>query len=175
MIRTLAVLAYLFGGVEGHQPPMELSSVVLLPSGNIPVVYTCHGRNVSIPLKWSHVPAGTRSLALVMYDKNAAPKRRYLWTVYNIPPERHWIKPAAKLLRGEQYAENSWGHLSYDGPCPSQGEYHYVIELYALKARFHFYKKIRTPELLKAMKHRIIATAKLNVHYSAKAANRHLR
>lgn len=166
VIKTLTLLAYLFGGAESHQTPMELTSKVIQANGDIPITYTCHGRNVSIPLEWRHVPNGTRSLALVMIDKSAPKKRRYLWAVYNIPPKRHWIKPAAKLFRGEQFAENSWGHLSYDGPCPSQGEtHHYVIKLYALRARFYFHKKITTKELLDAMKHRVISSAKLEVHY----------
>ena len=67
---------------------------------------------------------------------------------------------------GEQYAENSWGHLRYDGPCPPKGEaHHYVIKLYALKAHFYFHKEITTAELFDAMNHRIIATATLETRF----------
>ncbi|MCB1827088.1 MAG: YbhB/YbcL family Raf kinase inhibitor-like protein [Coxiellaceae bacterium] len=176
MIKTLTVLTYLFGGAETHQPPMELLSKALASNGKIPIKYTCHGRNVSIPLAWRHIPAGTRSLALVMYQKDGVTKHRYLWAVYNIPPERQWITPAAKLLRGEHYAENSDGHLDYDGPCPSEGkQQHYVIELYALKARFYFHKNVATPTLLKAMEHRVIAKAKLDLYYNGSTSKHHLR
>ena len=100
MIKTLTILAYLLGGAESHQMPMELSSAVVKPNGDIPATYTCNGGNISIPLRWRHIPSGARSLALVMYDKSASKEKRYLWSIYNIPPERHWINAAAKLFRG---------------------------------------------------------------------------
>ena len=166
MVKTLAILAYLLGGAESHQMPMELSSSVIKPNGNIPITYTCDGKNVSIPLKWRHVPSGTRSLALVMYDQSAPKEKRYLWAIYNISPERHWLKAAEKLLRGAHYAENSWGHLRYDGPCPMRGEeHHYVIKLYALKAHFYFQKEITTAELFQVMAHRVIATAQIEARF----------
>jgi Raf kinase inhibitor-like YbhB/YbcL family protein len=164
LIKTLAMLAYLFTGTHHHQLPMTLTSPI---SPKIPVEHTCHGHNILFPMRWHHVPAGTRSLALVMMDEDEPENRRYLWAVYNILPERHWIGPAEQLLRGERYAQNSWGHLAYDGPCPLQGKHHYVARLYALKVRFYFEKKMAVSRLLKAMKHRIIATATLKMHYKA--------
>lgn len=165
MIKTLALMAYLIGGAELHQLPMELSSSVVQSKGEFPIAFTCAGRNVSIPLRWRHIPTGARSLALVMID-TSTPKKRYLWAVYNIPPERHWMNTAAKLLRGEHYAENSAGHLRYEGPCPPRGEeHHYVIRLYALKTRFYFHQKVTAEVLLKAMEHRIIATAEIEARF----------
>lgn len=173
MIKTLTILTYLFAGAEPHQLPMELRSTVLgTRGGEIPVSYTCRGRDVSIPLEWRHVPAGTRSLALVMLDKT--PPKKYLWAIYNIPPQQRWVESAAKLFRGEQYAKNSWGHLRYDGPCPSQNEHRYVITLYALKAHFYFDKKITTAELLEAMQHRIITTAKIETRFGVSKKTPHL-
>jgi len=172
MIKTLTVLAYLLTGAESHQEAMKLSSFGIYPDGEVSVEYTCQGRNVSIPVEWSHVPAGTRSLVLLMSD-NSPPRRVYLWAVYNVPPERQWLEPAAKLLRGEHYAKNTLGHLNYDGPCPSEGEHHYTIKLYALRTRFYFNKKVTAEELIQAMQHRVIATATLEAHFERIQEKKH--
>jgi len=176
MVKTLAILTYLFGGMHTHHSHMSLNSSVLQPNQEIPKVYTCYGHNISPPLHWHHLPADTRSLVIIMFDKDAPEKHRYLWARYNILLQDNWIASNAPLLRGEQDAENSWGHLGYDGPCPSYGKHHYVIKLYALKVRFYFHKKVTVPELLIEMKHRVIATATLKVQYSVHVptkTNRH--
>jgi len=166
VVKTLTLLAYLLGNVQSHEAPMEVVASALHKDRPIPVQYTCRGRNISIPLRWRHVPSGTRSLAIIMTDESAGKTLRYLWGMYNIPPRQKGLKPNASLVRGEQFAINSWGHERYDGPCPSKGEHHYVLRLYALKTRFHFAKTIRAAELKHAMHNHIIATAKLRGWYS---------
>ena len=37
----------------------------------IPERHTCEGADVSPPLRWSHVPEGARSLALIVDDPDA--------------------------------------------------------------------------------------------------------
>jgi hypothetical protein len=37
----------------------------------IPTRYTCEGEDISPPLRWTNVPEGTRSLALVVDDPDA--------------------------------------------------------------------------------------------------------
>jgi Raf kinase inhibitor-like YbhB/YbcL family protein len=41
------------------------------PTGPIPRRHSCEGEDVSPPLRWSNVPEGTRSLALVVADPDA--------------------------------------------------------------------------------------------------------
>ena len=50
---------------------MTLSSSAFADQGEIPVRYTCDGDDVSPPLSWSALPAGTRSLALIVDDPDA--------------------------------------------------------------------------------------------------------
>ena len=57
----------------------------------IPRRYTCDGDDISPPLKWSGVPTGTTSLALIAEDPDApdpaAPRRIWVhWMLYNLPP-----------------------------------------------------------------------------------------
>ena len=112
-----------------------------------------------------------------MYDQSAPKSQRYLWALYNIPRGQHWIPSNPALMRGEHYAKNSWGQLSYHGPCPpaSKGKHKYVIKLYAMKVRFYFHEEITTPALLKAMKHRVVATATLKAEYRARKTSQHSR
>lgn len=174
MFKTLAMMTYLLGGAETQQLPMELMPAVTMAGSELPSDYTCQGKNLSIPVKWRHVPNGTRSLAIVMYDKTLTP-RKYLWAVYDIYPEHHFLSSQSiNAFRGEKVAKNSYGHLQYDGPCPPPGEaHHYVIKLYALKARFFFREPISTPELMTAMNHRVISTAKIELHVTNKKSQAH--
>jgi hypothetical protein len=48
--------------------------------------FGCTGSNVSPAIQWSNVPAGTKSLALQVQDKDAPTESGFWhWTVYNIP------------------------------------------------------------------------------------------
>jgi hypothetical protein len=49
----------------------ELTSSAFAPGAPIPVMYTCDGDNVSPPLAWESVPAGTVELALTDVDPDA--------------------------------------------------------------------------------------------------------
>ena len=46
--------------------PLLLTSPAFTHGSPIPPRYTCDGEDVSPPLEWSGVPAGTRSLALLV-------------------------------------------------------------------------------------------------------------
>ena len=45
---------------------MKLTSTAFTDHGDIPSRHTCEGEDVAPPLAWTDVPAGTRSLALVV-------------------------------------------------------------------------------------------------------------
>ncbi|MGN5478344.1 YbhB/YbcL family Raf kinase inhibitor-like protein [Cupriavidus basilensis] len=67
------------------------------------------GEDVSPPLAWSGVPAGTVTLALIVDDPDApdpaAPRRTWVhWVMYNLPPQAGQLTGAcpAKPARGYQ-------------------------------------------------------------------------
>jgi Raf kinase inhibitor-like YbhB/YbcL family protein len=96
----------------------------------------CGGQNRSPQLSWSHVPAGTRSFALIVRDEDAnAPGGFYHWAAYNIPPSRLVVPQGAGF--GAPYdALNDRGTIGYFGPCPPAGRPHrYRFTLYALDVR----------------------------------------
>jgi len=109
--------------------------------------FGCTGSNVSPTLRWSNVPAGTKSFALQVLDLDAPTGSGFWhWAVYNIPAT------ATELPQG---AGNSSKALpvpafggatdfldtgatgvngNYGGPCPPTGDkpHRYVFTLYAL-------------------------------------------
>src|SRR5262245_18705103 len=88
---TLAVGALLLVNT-GPAMALTLTSSAFEPGGAIPSKYTCEGDDVSLPLAFADVPAGTKSLALIVDDPDVpdpkAPKRVWVhWLVHNLPPD----------------------------------------------------------------------------------------
>lgn len=147
---------------------MELSSPAFAPKGEIPSQYTCEGGDLSPPLRWSGVPAGAKSLALVVDDPDApdprAPRRVWVhWVLYGIPPSATGIEAGAskgKLPSGTRVGKNDWGRPDYGGPCPPIGRHRYFHTLYALDAVLSLGQATKA-ELEEAMAGHILGQAEL--------------
>jgi Raf kinase inhibitor-like YbhB/YbcL family protein len=118
----------------------ELTSASFVHETKIPAKYTCEGADKSPPLAWSGVPAGTRSLVLIMDDPDApdpkAPRMTWVhWVLYNLPPDSTGLPEGvadSALPRGTCLGKNNWGGTGYGGPCPPVGRHRYFHKLYAL-------------------------------------------
>ena len=102
--------------------------------------FGCRGDNVSPQVSWSHVPPGTRSIVVTMYDPDA-PTGGLGWThweVVNIPPSETSIRKGAsgdigRMPTGALETLTDFGESKYGGPCPPKGESHrYVVTVSAL-------------------------------------------
>jgi Raf kinase inhibitor-like YbhB/YbcL family protein len=110
--------------------------------GEIPARHTCEGEDRSPPLAWSGVPAGTRSLALVVDDPDApdpaAPRTIWVhWVLYDLPPSAAGLDEGvarAALPAGAREGLNDWKRTGWGGPCPPVGRHRYFFRLYALDA-----------------------------------------
>ena len=76
----------------GPAMALTLTSSAFEPGGTIASKYTCEGADLSPPLAFAGVPAGTKSLALIVDDPDVpdpkAPKRVWVHRlVYNLPPD----------------------------------------------------------------------------------------
>ncbi|MHA6313996.1 YbhB/YbcL family Raf kinase inhibitor-like protein [Pantoea sp. S-LA4] len=96
---------------------------------------SCTGENISPELNWSAVPAGTRSLALLMTDPVGAKGLGVTHMVaYNIAPDRNAFAQG-ELTQGKGYTggKNTPGTQHYYGPCPPAGSglHHYNFVLIA--------------------------------------------
>jgi Raf kinase inhibitor-like YbhB/YbcL family protein len=122
-----------------YTPPgaFSIRAASLVPGSALPDVYTCKGASESPEVSWDGVPAGTKSLALILDDPDAPGGRFTHWLVFNIPPDSRGLpraQPNAKVLaNGAQQGEHSGGSRGYYPPCPPIGSSHrYVFRLYAV-------------------------------------------
>lgn len=104
----------------------------------IPAEHTCQGADTSPPLEWSGLPAGTRSLALIIDDPDApdpaAPRRVWVhWVLYNLPATSTGLAAGVSSLPGgTRVGLNDSQDAAYGGPCPPIGRHRYFHKLYAL-------------------------------------------
>jgi Raf kinase inhibitor-like YbhB/YbcL family protein len=109
---------------------LTLSSPAFHSGARIPVRYTCEGKSVSPPLRWTAPPHGTRAFALLVVDPDAPGGVFTHWTLWNLPPTRRAV-PAH--FRWKLQGRNDGGSIGYTGPCPPPGPRHrYTFTLYAL-------------------------------------------
>jgi Raf kinase inhibitor-like YbhB/YbcL family protein len=153
----------------GPAMALTLTSSAFEPGGTIPSKYTCEGDDVSLPLAFAGVPAGTKSLALIVDDPDVpdpnAPKRVWVhWLVYNLAPDSQGLPENASgagLPEGAVTGVNDWKRTSYGGPCPPIGRHRYFHKLYALDAVLPDLKQPTKADLLKAMEGHILEEAEL--------------
>jgi len=103
----------------------------------LPEVYSCKGAGESPAVSWDGIPAGTKSLVLILEDPDAPSGTFTHWLVYNIPIDVRSIpsgQTAQKVLsNGAQQGDTSAGSRGYYPPCPPVGTTHrYIFRLYAV-------------------------------------------
>jgi Raf kinase inhibitor-like YbhB/YbcL family protein len=122
-------------GANGAPKRIQLLSPAFASSSRIPARYTCAGKDISPPLRWTQPPSKTKALVLLMIDLNAPGGPFTHWALADIPPATRGI-PAGGIPPGAVAGRNGFGKIGYGGPCPPAGKpHHYVIELLALPRR----------------------------------------
>ena len=148
---------------------MNLTSPAFQYNAAIPARFTCDGADVSPALNWTGLPAGTKSLALIVDDPDApdprAPRMTWVhWVLYNLSPDAPGLPEAvASTALPAQTGQglNDWGRTGYGGPCPPIGRHRYFHKLYALDTRLPDLGNPTKPALEKAMAGHILAKAEL--------------
>ena len=133
------------GGGRGPQtPPLIMTTSAWEDGGVIPDKYTqaAGAMAVSPELKWTQVPPGTQSFALLMHDPepvlNKGSKMDIThWLIWNIPATSTGLQEA--VAQGELPDGSRQVSLrgnAYMGPGAPAGPYHhYTFELYALDTK----------------------------------------
>ena len=148
---------------------LTVTSASFNHDGMIPARHTCDGQDGSPPLSWTGVPAGTKSLVLIVDDPDApdpaAPKMTWVhWVLYNIPPAASGLPEgivANNLPAGTLPGVNNWNRTGYGGPCPPIGRHRYFHRLYALSVLLPDLKNPTKAALEKAMQGHVLAHAEL--------------
>jgi hypothetical protein len=155
---------------------MRLTSTAFGHNAEIPRLYTCDGKDVSPPLARSGVPAGAKSLVMIVDDSDApdpaAPKMTWVhWVLYDIPPSAtslpQGIAPR-ELPAGTREGLNDWKRTGYGGPCPPVGRHRYFHKLYALDVVLADLGKPTKAALEKAMRGHVLAQTELVGTYQRK-------
>jgi len=152
---------------------MKLTSPSFEVGGEIPRRHTCQGEDVSPELAWADVPAGAKTLALVVDDPDApdpaAPKTTWVhWVVFDIPATATGLPEGAGagLPAGGRAAKNDWGRAAWGGPCPPVGRHRYFFKLYALDVSVPAERVDTKAALEKAMQGHVLASAELMGTYA---------
>jgi Raf kinase inhibitor-like YbhB/YbcL family protein len=144
---------------------MTLLSSAFEYNKKIPSRYTCDGENVSPPLMIGGIPAGAKSLALIVDDPDAPAGTWVHWLVWNIDPQTTEIAEGS-VPQGAMEGKTSFGRGGYGGPCPPQGEHRYFFKLYALDTTLALSPKADKAVLEAAMDGHILKKAELVGLYS---------
>ena len=104
--------------------------------------FGCQGDNISPAIQWSGAPAGTKSFAVTVYDRDAPTGSGWWhWVVFNIPANVNSLAknagdPTSNFApAGSVQSRTDFGKPGYGGPCPPLGDkpHRYQITVYALK------------------------------------------
>lgn len=153
---------------------MEIRSTAFADGGAIPVRHTCQGENISPPLSWAGIPAGTKSLVLIVDDPDApdprAPKMTWVhWVLFNLPAAGAGLPEAVnELPLGTGEGLNDWQKTGYGGPCPPIGRHRYFHKLYALDIVFDGLERPTKAQLETAMAGHVLGQAQLVGTYQKK-------
>jgi Raf kinase inhibitor-like YbhB/YbcL family protein len=123
-------------------PPGTTASSITVTSksfatgSEIPVDYTCDGKDVSPQLTWSSPPEKTKALVIVVDDPDASSGAFTHWIVMNLPPETLTLAEGVDpTTLGARVGANDFHNVRYNGPCPPRQEQHrYQFIVYATDA-----------------------------------------
>jgi hypothetical protein len=171
-----AVVGRATARVAGGAMSLTLTSPAFAPGAPIPPQHTCEGPDTSPRLDWAGVPAGAKSLALIVDDPDApdpkAPQMVWVhWVLYNLPPETSALPEGVapgQLPAGTLEGVNDWKQTGYRGPCPPIGRHRYFHKLYALDTLLPDLGRPTKARLEAAMKGHVLAECELMGTYQKK-------
>lgn len=149
---------------------ITVSSSAFKVNESIPRRHTEDGENLSPPLAWSGLPAGTKELVLIVDDPDApTPEPWVHWVLHKVSasvsnlPEGVDARTKTGTPAGALHGKNSWGTVGYRGPAPPKGHgvHHYHFKLYALDTELHFSTGAEKKQVVQAIKGHILAEGEL--------------
>ena len=152
---------------------MQLTSTAFSEGESIPSKYTCDGENISPPLSWTGVPAGTKSLALIVDDPDAPAGIWVHWVLYDLAATTtelpQGLPKSQYIPGGAKQGLNDFKHLGYGGPCPPAGKAHrYYLKLYALDRVLELKPGATKKEVERAIEKHTLAHGQLMGAYKRK-------
>ncbi len=153
---------------------MQLTSSAFQDGGKIPLQYVmpgAGGKNISLPLSWSNVPAGTKSFSLSIVDPHPVARNWVHWLVINLPATATGLPEGAsgrQMPPGAVELLSSFGKPGYGGPQPppGSGAHPYVVTLYALSvAKVDLPISTDLASFKRALEGKVLATATVTGYF----------
>ena len=156
---------------EASMQELKIMSSAFAHNSMMPERFTCDGTDAIPPLDIAGIPAGTKTLALIVHDPDAPRAGGWThWVIYNIKMENE----NSKMTIGEGEEPNgiagrgTGGELTYQGPCPPSGTHRYFFMVYALDATLPLGAGSTKAELEEVMQGHILGEGELIGLYSRK-------
>ena len=148
---------------------LSVTSPAFAAGAPIPLRHSAYGDGVSPALRWGGLPAGTRSLALMMEDPDATSARPYVhWLAWNIDPAigglPEGLPAGAELTQpvAVRQGRNNRRSIGYFGPRPPGSRPHrYHFQLFALDTTLDLGGGADREALLAAMNGHVLAKGDL--------------
>lgn len=163
-IFAIAVAASVLSSLAAGGGKMKISSSAFKQGGNIPSQFTCDGSDKNPALQIEGIPAGAKSLALIVDDPDAPSGLFTHWLVWNISPQTTAISEGAapKAIEGT----NDFGKSGYGGPCPPSGTHRYFFKIFALDRELDLPAGAKRKDLDAKISGHVIAQGELMGRYS---------
>ncbi len=157
-------LSACFGGGSGGKSvdiPLAMKSPAFGDGQSLPVSFTCDGDGISPSIEITSVPAGTRTLALVMDDLNSPSGHFVHWVVWDISPNTKEIIEGS-IPSGAMEGTTSAQTSGYYPPCPAAGSgpHRYQFSLYAINDGISLSFEATRAMLEQQMKGKVLSIAK---------------
>lgn len=159
---TLFLTAIILLVMTSATTKLTVTSKAFSDNGMIPSKYSCEGDQSSPQLHIGNIPAGAKSLALIVHDPDAPRQGGFThWVVWNIATDGE----IPENFKGAEQGANGTGKNGYMGMCPPSGTHHYHFYVYALDTKLNIDKNTDKAGLEKAMKGHIIGEGELTGLY----------
>ncbi|MBB2911850.1 hypothetical protein FHS43_003123 [Streptosporangium becharense] len=137
--------------------PISVSSPRVRDGGPLPSDYSCKGSAGNPPLRWSRVPEGTKSVAIVV-DSNARYDGEVNWVVFDIDPRTNELAEGS-VPAGAMEGNTTTGRAGYNPPCNAQENYRFTV--YALDAKVSLSQGASLGQALRSIADKTIAWGRL--------------
>jgi hypothetical protein len=164
-------------GLGAQEPQTIIVESPTMTTGELmPREYTPDGRNISPPITWRNLPAGTRQIAVLCEDHGAGnPPPWVHWVIYNIPATATGLPaglpiyadaPMPPELTGATQGHNGWNRAIYRGPAPQpERVHHYNFVVYALDTELNLPPGLNRAALMESIEGHIIGKGEMVPFY----------
>lgn len=145
---------------------MKLFSEIFKNGGEIPGEYSFDLGDTTLPLMWSDVPKGAKSLVLVCDDPDAQVGTWGHWILFNIPASmKELLSSTAELPEEVRVGKNQLTRYEYVGTDEKEGMSRYFFTLLALDCVLDLQDGTSKKEVFEAAEGHILEEARLMGFY----------